>query len=231
MLNALAACGDKEKAMELALSQDTFNIDLLNFLFENGKEDEAKNMALDQLEKAISDESKERFRDNINQISQIISFMGRTGDSDFAKIIEHYTDNDVINELHNKYPYYILNADTIYNLQENAVVTLTHLSGKDAIGPLRKVYKNTKEIRARSISALCLYYLGDNTGRELIDAYVKGTYKQIPEYAIRNGYDYSDGQLFQAHIISSLRSEKTDALILEKLRNYVDLWDCLSMFL
>ncbi|MBN2589073.1 MAG: hypothetical protein JXA96_04370 [Sedimentisphaerales bacterium] len=229
LLNVLADFGDKEKAITMALAQDTFSIDLLDFLFENGNEEKAKDMALDQLDKAISDDSADNFRSNINQISQIITFLGRTGDTSLAKIIEHYTDNDAIKELHDRHPYYILNADSIYKLQEKAIVALTHLLGKDAIGPLRKVYKNTKEIRARSISTLCLYYLGDNTGQELIDAYVKGSYKQIPEYAIRNGYDYSDGQLFQAHIISSLRSEKTDALILEKLQNYVDFWDCHSM--
>jgi HEAT repeat protein len=176
--------------------------DLLAVMSACGAQEEAIQMGVAKLEKAAD--------------GWIIRFLGTTGEVSVLPIIEEFTREQVI-ELYRDETW---RSYTASHLQQSAVLALGRLGQKSAVGRLRELYESEHtDIMARIAAALSLYYLGDDTGLELLEHFVNNTERNIPEVEMRWGVDLSTGRAFQAPIATYLRSPRADVLLLERLRD------------
>ena len=210
-------------AMEREVFESTGVSSLIEALFVCGAKDEAITKALGILAKPLREDTSSNLYRDINRNASIVLFLGRTQRDYLIPIIEEYTQQKYIE----KYREVFAGLDNMRmdfcldQLRQNATMAFARLGGKSSIPRLRQLY-DSHDIRVRIVAALALYYNGDKTGERLLRHFVEGTHRSFPEIEIRWHVDLAGGTAFQSVINSYLRSELTDALLLEKLTYYVD---------
>ena len=210
-------------AMEREVFESTGVSSLIEALFVCGAKDEAITKALGILAKPLREDTSSNLYRDINRNASIVLFLGRTQRDYLIPIIEEYTQQKYIE----KYREVFAGLDNMRmdfcldQLRQNAIMAFARLGGKSSITRLRQLY-DSHDIRVRIVAALALYYNGDKTGERLLRHFVEGTHRSFPEIEIRWHVDLAGGTAFQSVINSYLRSELTDALLLEKLTYYVD---------
>ncbi|HUT31238.1 MAG TPA: HEAT repeat domain-containing protein [Sedimentisphaerales bacterium] len=183
------------KALEQGLT-----VELLKALYACGARQEAVEKAAAEMEKTPNWE--------------IIEFLGTTGDTSVLPLIEDFTHPEMLEPYRDE-------SDEFWqapHLQRIAVLALARLGGELAIPRLKEIYESENaDILVRIATALSLYSLGDDTGYELLEYFVDGAERSIPELEQRWGGDIGSGEAFSP-ITGYLRSPRTDALLLECLR-------------
>ena len=197
---------------------------LLAALFACGEEEEAIEMAVTELDKLLHEENGQMLGGHLYKLFPVIRFLGTTGDESVLPVIENFTREDVIDTLREtdarfggQY------AFIVDKLQQDAVLALARLGGESAIPRLKQLYQSD-DIHIRILAALSLYYFGDDTGYSLLSHFINNTHRSVPEIEVRWHVDLAGGYAFQVAIMY-LRSPRTDALLLEKLRHGVDSGD------
>ncbi|MBN1974051.1 MAG: hypothetical protein JW787_10465 [Sedimentisphaerales bacterium] len=205
-----------------------FDFSLVNLLYACGDKQAAIDYAMEQFRKPVREDTERNFRADLDLSSNVMLLIGKSGNAKLASSLDLYTDDTIIDNLRQiKFTdgRFSLSKMSIRKLQASAMMALARLKGKAAVAQLRKNYQNTKDIYIKLIAALSLYYLGDDTGLELLKPIVNNTYLQTPEIAIRVSMDLSISDVFQEPILTYLRSKRTDALLLEKLSSYLYIGD------
>lgn len=198
---------------------------LLAALFACGEEEEAIEMAVTELDKLLDEENGQMFGEHLYKLLPVIRFLGTTEDESVLPVIENFTREDVIDTLRETDARFGGQYAFIVNkLQQDAVLALARIGGESAIPRLKELYESD-DIHIRILAALSLYYLGDDTGYELLSYFVNNTHRSVPEIEARWHVDLAGGYAFQAPIATYLRSPRTDALLLEKLRHGLDSGD------
>jgi hypothetical protein len=220
LLKLLVVCGDKEGALSIARQQKETNGVTLNALFSAGHEDTAIQLALERLKTPIRSDNRNNTMQDIRQLPEIISLLGKSGRKELIAIIEPYTDAEFVNNFTRGTP----GISGGRELQETAIMALARIGGKEAIDRLRYIYETNEDIYMRHIAALSLYYLGDDTGWSIIEPLINNTYIEHSEVAIQLERNFSMSSILQHPITRGLLgSERTEALLIEKMRNYLDL--------
>jgi hypothetical protein len=107
----------------------------------------------------------------------------------------------------------------VSNLQGAAIMVLAKLGGDSAIERLRELYASN-DYYMRIAAAVSLYYLGDDSGNELLEHFINHTERSVPGIEMRWHVDMSGGKPFHEALLY-LRSPETDQLFIERLRNGV----------
>lgn len=197
---------------------------LIETLFACGEKGKAIEMALKMAEEPLREDNSRNLLDDLRLKADLVLVLGKTQRTDLVPLIDQYTREDNIDKYRNISEDLVgrLIGYTVDNLLQNSIMAMARLGGKSSIPRLREIYNTTDDIRAKIVSSVALYYNGDKTGEKLLRHFVEGTYLSIPEINMRWGDDISDGTVFQDVIKSYLRNELTDALLLEKLTYYLD---------
>lgn len=190
---------------------------LLEALYACGERKTAIEIGIDELLAPVNATDWEQFDKELRRRSPIISFLGTCGDISALPAIEYYLDEDVIESL------YQTNADLnggygfhVAQLRESAVPAFARLGGKSSIPKLKELYQ-FDDIHVKILAGLSLYYLGDDTGYDLLAHFVNNTQRSVPDIELRWHWDLASGAFQQA--IKYLHSPRTDALMLEKMRH------------
>jgi len=159
--------------------QEQVSVELLKALYACGARQEAIEKAVAELEKTPNWE--------------IIDFLGTKGDTSVLPIIDDFTRKDVIQAYRDE-SWHSFEAPY---LQRSAILALTRLGGESAIPRLKELYESDDtDILVRIATALSLYYLGDNTGYELLEYFVNGAERSIPGLEERWGGDIGSQEAF-----------------------------------
>ena len=227
LLNLLVVCGDKEGAFSIANQQTQISGSRLNALFNAGNEDTAIQLALERLANPIKSNDSREINQEIRQLPEIISVLAKSGRKDIVSAIEPYTDADFIKSLTTTN----LSSLTAREVQETAIMTLARIGSKEAIDKLVNIYETNEDIYMRHIAAMSLYYADDYTGWPIIEPLINNTYVEHGEIAIELERNLSVSSILQQPIARGLLgSDRTYALLIEKMRNYIDSFDQYALF-
>jgi hypothetical protein len=136
-----------------------------------------------------------------------IRLLGDSGDPSVIDIVRKCTYHDVFEGRFVSY------------LPAAAVMALGKLGGDSAIERLRELCASN-DYYMRIAAAVSLYYLGDDTGDDLLEHFINHTERSVPGIEMRWGVDMTGGEPFHATLLY-LRSPQTDRLFIERLRNGV----------
>ena len=199
-------------------------VSLIEALYACGAQEEAIAKALEILVLPLSQGRSLDLSGDMYRNAQVLLFLGKTQREGFLPVIEGYTEQEYFDryiEIFSQLDRSSLKYYYMINFRQKAIMALARLGGQSAIPTLKQLYESP-DIRIRIISALALYYNGDTTGEELVRRFVEGTYRDVPEIAMRLGVDMSERDVFQDVISSYLRNDLTDALWLEKLTHNIE---------
>lgn len=189
---------------------------LLRALFACGAEKEAIDIALAEIDKLINDDpnltDSVRIGYKFGDRARVIRFLGTTADKTLIPTVEYFTRQDVFQDLRQESP---RGAD---ELRQSAVLALARLAGDSAIPRLKELY-DSGDIYIRVLAAVSLYYLGDDTGYELVEHFVNHTERSIPEVEMEWDPYKKCGEVFFQYPLMYLRSPRTEALLFERLRD------------
>jgi len=188
---------------------------LLEALHACGAESEALDMALAELTKPLPNRNKRAVRDAVQERSRIVAFVGRTGDPQVVPLLAKEDSPPggpkISDDLRRTVLEYAL-RDT----RENAILALTRLRAESAMALLEEEYLSD-DPRRRIVAAVALYYLGDETGLDLLRKFTQHDERSVPE--INDLYMMQGMTADFQRAIRYLRSPRTDALFLERIRN------------
>lgn len=190
--------------------------ELLEALFACGAEKEAIDIALAEIDKPINDDPNltdsgwigYKFAD----LGRVIRFLGTTADETLIPTVEYFTRQDVANALREES---LRGTD---ELRQSAVLALARLAGDSAIPRLKELY-DSRDIYIRVLAAVSLYYLGDDTGYELVEHFVNHTERSIPEVEMEWDPYEKCGEVFFQYPLIYLCSPRTEALLFERLQD------------
>lgn len=189
---------------------------LLEILYASGAKTEALALALSPLEKLVQNDPQ--WRKSVRRwyefedLASLISFLGTTEDPSLTPVVEQFIGGEVFERLCKDY------TDGAIELQRAAVLALGRLGGDAAILRLRELYASNDSY-IRILSAMALYYLGDDTGRELVEHFVKHTERSLPDVEMHWDSHYGCDDLFRVPLMY-LRSPRTDAILIESLNHF-----------
>jgi hypothetical protein len=178
---------------------------LLEALFYSGAEQQAVEIALAELDKPVTD------GEDLQRPTFLIKFLGTTGDESLIPVVEHFTRDDVIEQFRQE------NPGGAVELQRSAVLALARLGGESAIPRLQQVYESG-DIYIRIPTALALYYLGDDTGNELVEHFANHTERSVHDIEMQWDYWKGCSEIFQLPLMY-LRSPRTDALLFGRIQD------------
>jgi hypothetical protein len=199
-------------------------VSLIEALYACGAQEEAIAKALGILALPLNQGRAIDLSGDMYRNAQVLLFLGKTQRDEFLPVIEGYTRQEYFEhylEVYSQLDGSSLKYYRMINFRQKAIMALARLGSRSVIPRLKQLYESP-DIRIRIISALALCYNGDTTGEELVHRFVKGTYRDVPEIAMRLGVDMSERDVFQDVIRSYLRNDLTDALWLEKLKYNID---------
>jgi hypothetical protein len=136
-----------------------------------------------------------------------IRLLGQSGDQSVYEVVETATYGDVFRGRY------------VGILQGAAIMALTKLGGDSAIERLRELHASN-DYYMRIAAAVSLYYLGDDTGYELLEHFINHTERSVPGIEMRWHVDMHGGKPLHDALVY-LRSPDTDQLFLDRLRNGV----------
>jgi len=207
---------------------------LLEALHACGAESEALDMALAELTKPLPNRNKRAVRDAVQERSRIVAFVGRTGDPPVVPLLEKFIGEEIPAQARNimaaapkedsppggpKISDDLRRTVLEYALRdtrENAILALTRLRAESAMALLEEEYLSD-DPRRRIVAAVALYYLGDETGLDLLRKFTQHDERSVPE--INDLYMMQGMTADFQRAIRYLRSPRTDALFLERIRN------------
>jgi len=204
-----------------------------------GERQDALRLAREALRRAIPDESLDAFDGNVMTRLAALRYLGRTGDVSVTSAIDPFLTDEILSEyekahgrafratvrrterkrrrfLEGQSPGRRSRAD---QLRIAALLALTRLGDPRVVDEWRALYSED-DVPKQVIAAVALYYLGDDTSRDLIEAFRRHDergWSDIHRYWLQHG---STGE-FQ-RTIKYLRSLRTDALFLERIQHGLD---------
>jgi len=189
---------------------------LLRALFACGAEKEAIDIALVEIDKLINDDpnltDSVRIGYKFGDRARVIRFLGTTEDKTLVPTVEYFTREDVFQDLRQESP---RGAD---ELRQSAVLALARLAGDSAIPRLKELY-DSGDIYIRVLAAVSLYYLGDDTGCELVEHFVNHTERSIPEVEMEWDPWKKSGEVFFQYPLMYLCSPRMKELLFERLQD------------
>ncbi len=197
---------------------------LFEALYACGQEDEAITKSLELLAEPLRADNSRYLLSDLERNAAVVLFLGKTQRTELMPIIEEYTTQKLTKKYKGVYSdlYGFLIDYNLGKSRQNAIMALARLGGKSSVPKLSEIYNTTNDIWAKMVTAVALYYNGDKTGEKLLRHIIEGTYRNVPDLAIRLRTIIEDGTVFQDTVKSYLRNELTDALWLEKLTYYID---------
>ena len=197
---------------------------LLEALYACGEQEEAIILALEMMSQPYQETDRRAFDRDLRNRADIILFLGTTGDASLVDVIEPFIRDEYMDELRKINTRLENPFDFAVNkMQQNAVLAWTRLAGDSAVPRLRQLYMH-EDIFIRILAALSLYYLGDDSGYELLNHFVNHTQRFVPEIDRRWSVDLSGGRSFQDPILY-LQSPRTDELLVQRLHRDLDTSD------
>ncbi|MHC4646760.1 MAG: HEAT repeat domain-containing protein, partial [Planctomycetota bacterium] len=183
---------------------------LLQALFACGEEEESIEMALAFIQQYVDEQADETARKSYDgyDLRATMKFLGASGDVSAIPAIEYFLPDDMDERL----------SGSINEPRNISIQALARLSGESAVPRLKELY-DSQDILVRLLAALSLHYLGDDTGYELLEHFVNGAERSIPEVEMHVGRSWSVAEVFYRPLLY-LRSARTDALLLESLRHH-----------
>jgi HEAT repeat protein len=183
---------------------------LLQALFACGEEEQAIEMALAFVQRHFDEQGAETAGKPYDDydLRATIKFLGASGDVSAIPAIEYFVPDDMDEPL----------SGSINEPRNIPIQALARLGGESAVARLKNLY-DSQDILVRLLAALSLYYLGDDTGYELLEHFVNGTERSIPEVEMHWGRSWSLAEVFHRPLLY-LRSADTDALLLESLGHH-----------
>jgi HEAT repeat protein len=184
---------------------------LLQALFASGEEKESIEMALAFIQQYVNQQEHETAGKPYDgyDLRATIKFLGASGEVSAIPAIEHFLpDHDMDEPL----------SGSINEAWNTAIQALARLGGESAVPRLRQLYQS-EDVLVRILAAVSLYYLGDDTGYELLEHFVNGTQRSLPEVEMHLGRNWSLEEAFYMPLLY-LRSPHTDALLLESLHHH-----------
>ncbi|MHC4647033.1 MAG: HEAT repeat domain-containing protein, partial [Planctomycetota bacterium] len=174
-----------------------------------GEEDEAIELASAHLEDYLADPNRRLIGAGSDYYSMwlTIRLLGDSGDVSVLEPVEAGTYGD---SFRGRY---------VTGLQGAAIMAYAKLAAENAIERLRELYASN-DYYVRIAAAVSLYYLGDDSGYDLLEHFVNHTERSIPAIEARWHVDMHGGKPFHEAILY-LRSPLTEDLFLERLRNGV----------
>jgi hypothetical protein len=142
----------------------------------------------------------------------VILFLGTTADTTLIPTVEYFTREDVFQAFRQESP---RGAD---ELRQSAVLALARLAGDAAIPRLKELYESG-DIYVQVFAAVSLYYLGDDTGSDLLEHFRNHTERSIPEIEMEWDPWKKCGEIFFQYPLMYLRSPRTEELLFERLRD------------
>jgi HEAT repeat protein len=190
-------------------------------LYACGAEEEAIKTALAELEKPFNKEDAQAFFRDFEKHVSMLKFIGTRGDESAVPLVERFTKKEVI-EVYRECLvrfHFGFGGEYADDLQASAILALGRLGSASAISRLKEVY-NSKDthITVKIAAALSLYSIGDDTGHELLEHFVNGTERSIPEIEVLWHSGWRE-EVFQVPVLY-LGSPRTDALLLESFRRH-----------
>jgi hypothetical protein len=201
-------------AIKQALNREVTG-ELLEALFACGGQAEAVEIALAMIDRPVNDDpnltDSVRISYKFQDRARMIRFLGTTGDQTLIPVAEYFTRDDVIEQFRRQSP------GGAVELQRAAVLALARLGGDSAIPRLRQLYESG-DIYIRILTALGLYYLGDETGYELIEHFVNHTERGIPEIEMEWDPHSRCGDMYELPLMY-LRSDRMEELLFARLHD------------
>jgi HEAT repeat protein len=189
--------------------------ELLEALFACGGQEEAIKMALAETDKPVNDDPEltdsVRIGYKFEDRARVIRFLGTTGDESLIPVVEHFTHEDVIEQFRQE------NPGGAVELQRGAVLALARLGGESVIPRLKQLYESG-DIYIRILTALGLYYLGDETGYELLEHFVDHTERSVPEIEMEWDHWKRCGDMYEFPLMY-LRSDRMEELLFARLHD------------
>jgi len=183
--------------------------DFVRALYACGEQDETIELAYTHLADYVYDPNRRELALGNDSYSMwlTIRLLGESGDKSVCEVIQAATYDDVFR------------GRFVSNLQGAAIMALARLGGDSAIERLRELYASN-DYYMRIAAAVSLYYLGDDSGYDLLEHFVNHTERSVPGIEMRWHVDMHGGEPFHAALLY-LRSPKTDQLFIGRLRNGV----------
>ncbi len=206
-----------------AIEKD-YSGDLAWALHACGREEEAVEIACERVRDYVNDPNAQELSPAQRySMWRTIRLLG-TSDSEAASdLLEVLTYPDVFSGVRAEHLHRSVQEYTgpwAERLQSTAITTFARVAGARATERLREVYATTESCYVRIATALSLYYLGDDSGYDLLEHFIKHGERSVPEIE----------KLWQAHIswgrpfhetLLYLRCPRIEELFLERLRNGV----------
>jgi hypothetical protein len=183
--------------------------DLVQALYRCGAEEEAIGLAYAHLTDYVNDPNRREVGPGSGYSSMwlTIRMLGMSGDESVYEVIEAATYSDVFRGRY------------VSGLQGAAIMAMARLGGESAIERLREIYASN-DYYMRIAAAVSLYYLGDESGYDLLEHFINHTERSIQQIEMRWRVDMHGGKPFHESLLY-LRSPDTDQLFLHRLRNGV----------
>jgi len=183
--------------------------DFVRALYACGEEGEAIEIAAAHLEDYLADPNRRVIGAGSDYYSMwlTIRLLGDSGDASLVELVEAGTYGD---SFRGRY---------VTGLQGAAITAYAKLAGEHAAGRLRELYASN-DYYVRIAAAVSLWYVGDETGYELLGHFVNHSERSIAGIEARWHVDMYGGKPFHEAIVY-LRSPETEALFLERLRHGV----------
>jgi hypothetical protein len=219
------AVGDKSvlKNMGIALYP------VLSALRSCGEEQAALERARDLLSAPIDAEDWRGFAEDASARCSALLFLGEAGDPSDVALFKRYTEPVPVKANRRTLKTLYAKAagdsrffpppagyDAVDKMYQTALLARTRIHDPSVVTELQALY-TSEHIGWRITAATAFFYLGDDTGAPMIESFRRHAEMADPALAAHFGTSGATGELQKA--IAYLRSPKTDALFLERLRH------------
>lgn len=204
--------------------ENDYNGDLAWALYACGREEESVEIACEHVRDYLNDPNTEELTPAQRySMWRTIRLLGTSDSKAPSDLLEALTYADVFSG-----PW----ADRLFptadefrgpwadRLQATAVTTFARVAGGRATEQLRELYATTDSCYVRIATAVSLHYLGDDSGQDLLEHFIKHTERSVPEIEKLWGVHLRRGRPFHEALLY-LRSPQIEELFLERLRNGV----------
>ncbi|MHC4648144.1 MAG: HEAT repeat domain-containing protein, partial [Planctomycetota bacterium] len=193
--------------------ENKYTGDLVWALYASGREQEAVEIAGDHVRDYLDNQNRAELAAGPHySMWRTIWLLGISGSQAPTDLIEALTYDDAFS------------GPRANHLQAAAVMAFARAGADRAIERLRALYA-TDDYYVRIAAAVSLYYLGDDTGYDLLQHFINHTERTVPEiekYWARDMWNLHTrwGKPFHEALLY-LRSPQTEELFLQRLRNGV----------
>jgi len=208
---------------------------LLEALAACGEPDEALRLAQELLERPIPDTDLDAFKADVENRAAALRYLGRTGNASAASAVAPFLTDEALSEYGEAHErafktavskeeperrgmlnYWSPAGNPLHErLKIAALLALTRLRDPRVIDEWRRLY-GQGDVPQKVTAAVALYYLGDDTSKDLIEVFRNHTERSLDDLHRHQQTQGATGE-FQS-TIQYLRSPRTDALFLERIQ-------------